>query len=125
MGAARAVVLGGPELDDSLLKQLQQHRAPPEVIATMRQRLEEARQESVFEVWPEHWHAVQVLSLSRTQWRVAAGMGGLLYLGLDYSALQPVLAATRHVKHAQPIERLLPTLQQLELYAASVLNKHH
>lgn len=40
------------------------------------------------DVWPEHWHAVQLFLAMGTQWRIAVGpMGQVLRLGLDYAAL--------------------------------------
>jgi hypothetical protein len=41
------------------------------------------------EVWPENFPALQIFRRVMSQWRVA-GMGG--YVGLDYTALYPVMA---------------------------------
>lgn len=43
------------------------------------------------EVWPDNWDTVRVFCALGTQWRVAAGMAGLVWLGLDYAAITPVL----------------------------------
>ena len=37
-------------------------------------------------VWPEHVAAVEAFLAIAGQWRMVAGMGGLLALGLDYTA---------------------------------------
>jgi hypothetical protein len=45
-------------------------------------------------VYAENWEAVQVFLAMQTQWRTAAfsGLGSarLMYVGLDYSAIDPV-----------------------------------
>lgn len=43
-----------------------------------------------FAVWPENWKALEVFMAMSTQWRVAVGMGGAQWLGLDYAALPVV-----------------------------------
>lgn len=89
----------------------------------MRSRIDAERKSAVVEVWPEHWHAVTVLRAMESQWNVVPGAGGLYYLGLNYASLPPVLKATRHLQHAQPIEQLLPRLQVLERAARDVRNR--
>lgn len=44
-----------------------------------------------FEVWPENWPVLEVFSALSTQWRVIAGIGGVIYQGLDYAAAESVL----------------------------------
>lgn len=39
-------------------------------------------------VWDLVWDAVRLFDAMRTQWRVVAGAGGLVYLGLDYGPLR-------------------------------------
>ncbi|GEM_PF-2280097 len=38
-------------------------------------------------LWAWHLPALQLFDAMRTQWRTAAGMSGLVFLGLDYGAL--------------------------------------
>jgi len=76
-----------------------------------------------FEVWPDHWHALQVFLGMGSQWRIVGGMAGLLYQGLDYGALEPVLRAHKRGPHRQPMKRLMPQLRRLEAAAADVLNQ--
>lgn len=40
-----------------------------------------------FEVLPENWNSVCAFLACETQWRVAAGLAGLIWLGLDYSSV--------------------------------------
>lgn len=42
-------------------------------------------------VWSLAWDAVRLFDAMRTQWRVVAGMGGLVYLGMDYGPLRGLL----------------------------------
>ncbi len=39
-------------------------------------------------VWPEHVAAVEAFLAIAGQWRMVAGMGGMLALGLDYAGAQ-------------------------------------
>lgn len=96
--------------------------ASAEVIEAMRQRLQ-PDEEVEPQVWPQHWHAVNVFAGMATQWRVVAGMAGLLYLGLDYAALQPVLQEHEAIAHAQPMRQLMPQLRTLESAAREELNR--
>ncbi len=41
----------------------------------------------VLEILPQNWASFQVWMAVQTQWRVAAGMGGIVWLGLDYGAV--------------------------------------
>ena len=45
----------------------------------------------VFEVQPANWPAVTAFLACETQWRVAAGLAGLVWIGLDYGAVDVVL----------------------------------
>lgn len=45
-------------------------------------------EESLVEVWPENWAAVEVFEALSTQWRTGP-MGGVI--GLDYAAIPAVL----------------------------------
>lgn len=82
------------------------------------------------DVWPEHWHAVQIFLAMETQWRVAAGMAGLVWLGLDYSAIDAAERIARpHVPRALRMHRrgqrpqLHDQLRLLEQHGAAARNK--
>ncbi len=70
-------MLGGDEDDVGLLSAMGIPQA----------QWEKMRGESVLDIWPENWTAVEVFSAMQTQWR--AGMGGVV--GLDYTALPVVM----------------------------------
>ncbi|PRD45422.1 hypothetical protein C5748_03840 [Phyllobacterium phragmitis] len=52
---------------------------------------EDAEPEDHVEVWSECWNAFLIWLDCETQWRVAAGMSGFHWLGLDYTAVDVVL----------------------------------
>lgn len=78
-------------------------------------------------VWAEHWHAFAVFRAMATQWRLRDGARGLLYEGLDYAALEPVLREHRRLPRQvrQPLARLMPQLRSLEAAARDALNASH
>lgn len=70
-----------------------------------------------FEVMPANADAISAWVACETQWRVAAGMAGMAWLGLDYGAVDVVL---RRLKFADP-DALFVDLQLMEGEALSVL----
>lgn len=65
---------------------------------------------------------VKLFSRLRSQWRMlAGGMGGLVYTGLDYSAVEPVMRLTACTT-SKP-ERLFDQLRTMEIAALQVLNE--
>lgn len=42
-------------------------------------------------MWPENVEALGLFLALRTQWRVASGVGGVIRVGLDYSAVGPTM----------------------------------
>ena len=81
-----------------------------------------AHASALFEVWPEHWHAVCVFCAMSSQWSVLLGMQGLHYQGLRYESLPIVLAAHKHNPQRQPLAALLDQLRCLERAAVELLN---
>lgn len=73
-----------------------------------------------FEVWEEHWPALELFLAMRTQWRVIAGMGGAHHQGIDYTALYG------HPKYARldydDQDKLLGQIQHIEAGALAALN---
>jgi hypothetical protein len=47
--------------------------------------------EEAIPVWAANWPALTTFLAVETQWRVAVGMGGMIRLGIDYTALDVVL----------------------------------
>lgn len=72
-----------------------------------------------FEVLPPNADALDAWLSCQTQWRVAAGMGGMVWLGLDYSAVDVVL---RRMKLADP-DAVMADLQVMEGAALKVLGE--
>jgi hypothetical protein len=71
-----------------------------------------------FEVWPENWEAVTAFQRLATQWVIEVGMGGAIYLGLNYASVRSVLDWLS----ADPRD-LFERLQLMELVALPILNK--
>lgn len=78
-----------------------------------------------FAVWPENWRAIQILDGMSTQWRSIVGATSLLWLGLDYTALDAV--EKRIPKHPQAKDPepsvLFNQLRLAEQVAIQVRNK--
>ena len=47
--------------------------------------------DDAFEVWKENWDSLNAFLAAETQWRVAATMAGLIWIGIDYTALDVIL----------------------------------
>ena len=41
-----------------------------------------------FQIWPENADALRAFLFASTQWRVVAGMGGVVWMGLEQEALE-------------------------------------
>ncbi|GAA0311729.1 MULTISPECIES: DUF1799 domain-containing protein [Rhodovulum] len=73
-------------------------------------------EEDEFEVWQSNWDSVVAFLACETQWRLAAGLAGAVWLGLDYGAVDIVL---RH--HHLP-SGVFVDIQFMERAAMAVLN---
>ncbi|MCP1314392.1 MULTISPECIES: DUF1799 domain-containing protein [unclassified Halomonas] len=73
-----------------------------------------------YEVWEEHWPALELFLAMRTQWRVFAGMAGEHRQGIDYTALygHPKFA---RLSFDEQDERLVQ-IQHIEAGALAVMN---
>lgn len=104
-------------MDESPLEALRLWGATPAQVDEWRQALHADAQAQEADVWPELWHPLQVFLAMETQWRTAPrGMGGLAWIGLDYSALDMALRIARpHVPRAmrQDRRRSRPQLHEL------------
>lgn len=99
----------------------------------MRADIRARNQDSDCEVWPEHWHAVQVFCALSTQWHVQLGMQGLHYQGLRYEAIalvEPLIE--READHGTPggkqhlaAPAMFACLQIMEREALKHLNAAH
>ena len=74
-----------------------------------------------YEVWEEHWPALELFLALRTQWRIAIGMAGGQRLGIDYTSLYG------HPKFARldfdEQDKLLSQVQHIETGALAALNE--
>lgn len=71
-------------------------------------------------LWAWHLPALQLFDAMRTQWRTAAGIGGLVFLGLDYGALGVV----KQELGLPPADaELFKQLQAMERAALRYLNR--
>lgn len=73
-------------MDDDIVRQLREGGAPEEEIAKL---VGQDGDDEDFEIWPENADAARAFAFAAaTQWRVAVGMASLVYLGLEYSAVE-------------------------------------
>jgi hypothetical protein len=96
-------------------------RVPAHVLEEARMALEERNKRATTGIWPEHWHAVTVLTTMATQWLVVAGMGGIAWTGMDYSSLPTVIEATKSSMPRRLRKRLAELLPQLQVMERVVL----
>lgn len=73
-------------------------------------------QEENIEVWAPNWPAVCLFLAAATQWRTVASMAGVIWLGLDYSAVDVIARRLR-------IDADWADLQEMEDAALVVLNE--
>jgi len=70
------------------------------------------------EVWDVNWPIVVAFLDVTTQWRAIAGLGGVLWLGLDYVALDVVLR-----RRGDLGDELFELIRIMEQAALPVLNE--
>lgn len=68
-------------------------------------------------IMPANWESFLAFVACQTQWRLAAGLGGLIWQGLDYLACQPVLSDIK----ASP--NVFADLRHMEAAALPILNE--
>lgn len=76
-----------------------------------------AEADGAFQVWRANEDALIAWLAVETQWRVVASMAGLIWLGLDYSAVD---VALRRLKSP---DRVFADLQNMELAALEAFNE--
>ena len=80
----------------------------------VRVKTSKTKAEPVFEVWDMNWPAMRAFLALQTQWRTATlstmERARLVYLGLDYSAIEPTL----RLAGIKRTKRLFAQLQLLE-----------
>lgn len=93
----------------------------PEALAWLNQIAPQLEIPTEFEVERENLTAVQVFVAMQTNWRIVAGMGGVVYQGLDYPALQSV-ANMLGIKR-KTLPDLFDDIQIMEAAALPLLNE--
>ena len=97
------------------------------MIAEARAAIEARNAKATLAVWPENWHAVMLFCDLSSQWCAAASLVGIVWLGLDYAAITPLVlkACKRSVPraHRRPEHVLMPQLRALEKAATTWRNK--
>lgn len=66
------------------------------------------------EIMPANWNSLRAWLACETQWRVVATMGGMIWLGLDYAAVDVVL------RRSQSPEDVFGDLRVMEAAALDV-----
>lgn len=75
-----------------------------------------------FVVWECHAPVLRLLDVLRAQWRIAAGMGTVLYLGLDYTVVDRLLSGCSWFKVEGDPAELFEDLRTMEDAARDHLN---
>ncbi len=70
-----------------------------------------------FQIWRPNWPAVMGFLECETQWRCIATYGGLIWLGLDYTAVDVVLRRLGFPDH------VFAEIQHMETAAIDVLRE--
>ena len=73
-----------------------------------------------FELWPEHADAWNVYLGCATQWRCAMGVGGVLWLGLDYQGVDMVMRRYRISR--KRLDQVFAEVQVMEEEERSIRN---
>lgn len=79
-----------------------------------------ASKPEVFEVLEENFETVQLFEACQSQWRVVAGLAGLIYLGFEYPGVRVVAQALGVTDERWP--DVLMRLQVMENKGVELLN---
>ncbi|MEM6381647.1 MAG: DUF1799 domain-containing protein [Pseudomonadota bacterium] len=88
------------------------------VADAVREQAALAEREESFAVWRCNWKTMTAFLMLETQWRAAATMTRLHWIGLDYSAAAALFAG----KSRKKFHRLIDDLQVMEFEALPILN---
>ncbi len=98
-----------PEDQAYRLKQAEELGIDPAVLPQYEDR------RSDFDLWPEHWQAVEMFLAVQTQWR-SSGAG---VIGLDYKVILDLCVVYQVID----VKRLMQDIQVMEIHARSLINK--
>lgn len=74
---------------------------------------------ATLEIMAQNATSFRVWMACQTQWRVAAGMGGMAWLGLDYTAVDVILRRTKVAND----DEVFADLMEMEAEALDVFGK--
>ncbi|WP_291810803.1 DUF1799 domain-containing protein [Limnobacter sp.] len=92
-------------------------KAPAHVIA----KAKESRRPESFEVWAENWEPVEIFLELGSQWRVIAGMGGVMHQGIDMPSLEALFRIRGVPQENQ--HPIFKDILKMQTAAADVLNR--
>lgn len=101
-----------------MVVKLKAQGAPPEIIENYRQQI---RSRYIgFDVHQDNWFSFNTFTQLKTQWQIAVGVGGMVYLGLNYTAVHAFLSMKQYT--AEQIASLIDDIQIMEQAALAVYN---
>jgi hypothetical protein len=106
-------------IDESAVAEMRALGVPAESIAGIREEDEDDQER--FLVYPCNWPTVQAFLRLTRAWNVAAGMAGLIYLGLRPEACESVLRLMR-IPDSERLE-VFDGLRVMESAALEVMNR--
>lgn len=92
--------------------------APPDVID---EQIAAETESNLLAVHADNIETVLAFSSLATQWRVSAGMGTVVYLGLDYSAVTPLFLRSLSIQRARHAD-VFEGLRVMEIAALPIRN---
>lgn len=92
-------------------------KAPAHVIEKAR----ESRRPEHFEVFEENWETVEIFLELGSQWRVIAGMGGVIHQGIDMPSLESLFRIRGVPQENQ--HSLFKDILKMQTAASDVLNR--
>jgi hypothetical protein len=123
--AARYLLTGGASAVEASWSDLKKFGVTDDEIKRLQGEDQKPDRVPEFTLWPENWRAIQLLDAMSTQWRSLVGTSSILWLGMDYTALDAV--EKRIVKHPEAEDPepsvLFNQLRMVEQIAIQIKNK--
>lgn len=108
-----------PQVDDGVIASLHAMQAPPEVIAEWEAARTPPPPE--FEIHADNWEVFLLFTRRLgSQWQIAAGMGGVMRIGIPLQAIESLFRLLR-LPHATRLQ-YLDEIQIMEAAALEVFN---
>lgn len=123
--AARYLLTGGASAVEASWSDLKKFGVTDDEIKRLQGEDQKPDRVPEFALWPENWRAIQLLDAMSTQWRSLVGTASILWLGMDYAALDAV--EKRIAKHPEAEDPepsvLFNQLRLVEQVAIQIKNK--